>query len=212
MTSAPLPAPLPETLKPEWVAETDWRAENDRASAFEHGVIDAGDGLVIILASTDYFYDEEPSRILRFRDELCAAWNRRAPEAQAWRAGEGPKDGTVVWLAGHHWGDPRLKHWVTRGSWREVDGTTGWHDLDHAPTNLYPPTHWMPDDPPAPPGATPAAPPAREAALVEALREISESHIPSMPMTAADDELAWAQKHVAHLRRIALKAISGEPT
>ena len=99
-----------------------------------------------------------------------AAWNRRAPEAQAWRAGEGPKDGTVVWLAGHHWGDPRLKHWVTRGSWREVDGTTGWHDLDHAPTNLYPPTHWMPDDPPAPPGATPAAPPAREAEPVEAIR------------------------------------------
>lgn len=45
-----------------------------------------------------------------------------------------------------------------------------------------------------------------------ALETISESHIPSMPMTAADDELAWAQKHVAHLRRIALKAISGEPT
>lgn len=40
-----------------------------------------------------------------------------------------------------------------------------------------------------------------------ALETISESHIPSMPMTAADDELVWAQRHVAHLRRIALSAL-----
>lgn len=65
--------------------------------------------------------------------------------------------------------------------------------------------------------ATPAAVRAIIARLREAERQrdearaaletISESHIPSMPMTAADDELVWAQRHVAHLRRIALSAL-----
>lgn len=67
-----------------------------------------------------------------------------------------PKDRQIVWLAGNAWGDPKNGWWVTRGSWRTLHGETRWFDTDHIPTGLYPPTHWMPDTPPAPPGETDA--------------------------------------------------------
>ena len=47
----------------------------------------------------------------------------------------------------------------------------------------------------------------RHAKLYDALRTISEASIPDQPETAPGDELAWAQRHVASLRRIAFTAI-----
>jgi len=40
-----------------------------------------------------------------------------------------------------------------------------------------------------------------------ALTEIANGSIPDQPATAAGDELYWVKKHVAELRRIAMKAI-----
>ncbi len=45
--------------------------------------------------------------------------------------------------------------------------------------------------------------------LREALERIRDAHIPDQPAASGDDELEWAQRHVARLRRIALDALSG---
>lgn len=117
-------------------------------------------------------------------DEI-AAWNRRAPEAQAWRApgvswialsDERPpeKAGQYALLHGARM-EPIMVRWhsvyrVWEGDWpgerRSLDDILTMFTEDG---DTF--THWAPV---APPGATPAAPPAREAALVEALREARE--------------------------------------
>ena len=43
--------------------------------------------------------------------------------------------------------------------------------------------------------------------MLAALNEIAASGIPDQPASAAGDDLAWAQQHVARLRRIALNAM-----
>jgi hypothetical protein len=52
---------------------------------------------------------------------------------------------------------------------------------------------------------------AENARLREALEEIRDSHIPSVPLAAAPvDDLVWAQQWVGHLRRVAKRALAGE--
>lgn len=54
----------------------------------------------------------------------------------------------------------------------------------------------------------PAATPATVRALVEALAEIEQSHVPSQPATAAGSDFEWAMMHVGKLRRIATAALA----
>ncbi len=50
------------------------------------------------------------------------------------------------------------------------------------------------------------------AALRDALETIERTHIPSVPIAIAPvDDLEWAQRHVGTLRRMARRALKGEP-
>lgn len=59
-----------------------------------------------------------------------------------------------------------------------------------------------------------AAPPRDDAAvrMRAALTEIYERPLPSQPMTDGGDELSWAHRQYAELRRIAKKALDAPPT
>lgn len=46
--------------------------------------------------------------------------------------------------------------------------------------------------------------------LKAALEIISQMHIPDQPAGSAGDELEWAQRHVANMRRVALQALTQE--
>jgi len=48
-------------------------------------------------------------------------------------------------------------------------------------------------------------------AMLTALRQIADMHIPDQPAAIDESELAWAQRHVGTLRRIALDAIPASP-
>lgn len=97
-----------------------------------------------------------------------AAWNRRAPEAQAWRA-ESQRIERRVYKGAGEYRDYLHARFADRG----LSQVFAWQDHnwryevtafdDEGEYDLI----WRP----APPDATPAAPPAREAALAEALRE-----------------------------------------
>ena len=53
---------------------------------------------------------------------------------------------------------------------------------------------------------------AENDALRDALEAIERAHIPSVPIAIAPvDDLEWAQRHVGTLRRMARRALKGEP-
>lgn len=173
MTAAPLPAPLPcPFCGAPMVPQDGWELVG--IELFVHSDPPSGDREPCIHSDTLLDLDE------------IAAWNRRAPEAQAWRdISTAPRDGTVILLLR----DATVVPGVWRGD-EPLGASFPWIFLDYGVVDAredaegygmlnafhgageYAPTHWQPL--PAPPGATPAAPPAREAALAEALRECAE--------------------------------------
>jgi len=172
MTSAPLPAPLPCPFC-NGAAHSGYAKFNDDAGWCGCESVDCPGWGACAQHQTEA--------------DAVAAWNRRAPEAQAWRAIEtAPRDGTRILIAdgrstdAAYWsqcakgyGGSKRYPWVILDETNGVNGMTETH-----------PTHWQPL--PAPPGATPAAPPAREAALVEALRHLVEVMGPPMSLREAD--------------------------
>lgn len=52
---------------------------------------------------------------------------------------------------------------------------------------------------------------ASAAKMEAALRDIAEYHIPDQPAAYGGDELSWAQRQHAHLRRIARAALPPAP-
>ncbi len=111
------------------------------------------------------------------RETAVAAWNRRALRSppEGWKDIEtAPKDGMLIIVSGHHWGDDKRERWVTAASFKN----DRWMD-DHDGVSLYTPTHWQAL--PAPPGTPPLYPVAvpevialrsHVAALGEALGEL----------------------------------------
>lgn len=140
MTAAPLPAPLPANC-PLCNEPITW-----------------GDELWIHTDTDRCFLDGTTLH----NDEEVRLWNRRAPEAQAWRPIESAPDETTVLVSGlaYNTGPDRFVAVAARcgGGWFEEGAEEG--------ETLYPPTHWQPL--PAPPGAPVPAPAAADAA-VEAL-------------------------------------------
>lgn len=160
MTSAPLPAPLPANC-PLCNEPITW-----------------GDELWIHTDTDRCFLDGTTLH----NDEEVRLWNRRAPEAQAWRAIDGeiekaPWRHVVISNAGTTeallvYCDDKGRGWLGFNNERPV---TIAEIVETGPIGQFFATHYLiVTDPTAPPGATPAAPPACEAALVEALREAWE--------------------------------------
>lgn len=183
MTAAPLPAPLPDRPKPCPLC---------------------GVGLDIDVGSLScpaYWHHPDNDCLLRnhgFSPQSLASWNRRAPEAQAWRAPsetpDVPSGEKLTAIVAVRWGDsgrvfvveahylsaypiildddhPEMtdEGFVRCTGWYEAASHPDYDEFFQSIARDREVIAWQPL--PAPPGATPAAPPARETALVEALRE-----------------------------------------